>query len=46
MVAAVVQHAAEGELFVAGEIAAANGQNKLSVHQTSVEQVPMSALCQ
>ena len=31
MVAAVVQHAAERELFVAGEIAAANGPNKLGV---------------
>ena len=31
VVAAVVQHAAERELFVAGEVAAANGPNKLDV---------------
>jgi hypothetical protein len=29
MAAAVAQHAAERELFVAGELAAANGPNKL-----------------
>jgi len=31
MVVAVVQHAAERELFVAGEIAGGNGPNKLGV---------------
>jgi hypothetical protein len=31
MAAAVAQHAAERELFVAGELAAANGPNKLVI---------------
>jgi hypothetical protein len=36
MAAAVVQHAAEREFFVAGEIAAANGPNKLDVRGRNV----------
>jgi len=44
MAAAVAQHAAERKLFVAGELAAANGPNKLVVSGVSSSAATQFAL--